>query len=41
MTVEVAAGRDPVPQDGPWIFTRHTAIFPGEAEHFDDGKGHL
>ncbi len=40
-TVEVAARKDPMPSDGPCIFTGRTAIFVGEAESFDDGRGHV
>jgi SAM-dependent methyltransferase len=39
-TVEIAAFKDPVPQDGPCIFTGRTVIFTGEGA-FDDGKGHV
>lgn len=40
-SVEVAAIKDPMPADGPCIFTGKTAIFYGEAEFFDDQKGHV
>lgn len=40
-TVEVAARRDPIPDDGPCIFTGRTAIYVGDDEVWDDGKGHL
>lgn len=40
-SVEVVAIKDPIPDDGPCIFTGRTAVWVGEAESFDDGKGHL
>lgn len=40
-SVEVAAMKDPVPEDGPCIFTGRTAIYVGEEEYFDDDKGHV
>jgi len=40
-SVEVAAIKDPVPGDGPCVFTGRTAIYSGEAEHFDDHAGHV
>lgn len=40
-SVEAAAIKDPIPNDGPCIFTGRTAIYVGEHDHFDDGKGHL
>lgn len=40
-SIEVAAIKDPMPEDGPCIFTGKTAIFYGEEDHFDDGKGHV
>lgn len=39
-SVEVAAIKDPIPADGPCVFTGRTAIYYGEEEFFDDGKGH-
>jgi SAM-dependent methyltransferase len=39
-SVEVAALKDPVPEDGPCVFTGRTAIFAGDEESFDDGAGH-
>lgn len=39
-SVEVAAIKDPMPSDGPCVFTGKTAIYYGEEELFDDGKGH-
>jgi hypothetical protein len=40
-SVEVAAIKDPVPPDGPCIFTGQTAVYVGPDELFDDGRGHL
>ncbi len=40
-SVEVCAIKDPMPQDGPCIFTGKTAIYFGDQEFFDDGKGHV
>jgi SAM-dependent methyltransferase len=40
-SVEVCAIKDPMPSDGPCIFTGKTAIYYGEEEYFDDHKGHL
>lgn len=40
-SVEVAAIKDPMPDDGPCIFTGRTAIYFGEEETFDDKKGHV
>ncbi len=40
-SVEVAAIKDPIPADGPCIFTGRTAIWFGPAEVFDDGAGHV
>lgn len=40
-SVEVCAIKDPVPADGPCVFTGRTAIYFGTDECFDDGKGHL
>ena len=39
-SVEVCAIKDPMPEDGPCIFTGKTAIYFGDEEFFDDGKGH-
>lgn len=39
-SVEVAAIKDPMPEDGPCIFTGRTAIYYGTEDNFDDGKGH-
>ncbi len=40
-SVEVAAIKDPMPPDGPCIFTGRTAIYFGDEPCFDDGKGHV
>ncbi len=40
-SVEVCAIKDPMPEDGPCIFTGKTAIYFGEDEYFDDNKGHV
>ncbi len=40
-SVEVCAIKDPMPADGPCIFTGRTAIYYGDDTHFDDHKGHV
>lgn len=40
-SVEVAAIKDPMPEDGPCIFTGKSAIYYGQEEYFDDNKGHV
>ncbi len=40
-SVEVCAIKDPMPADGPCIFTGKTAIYYGSEEYFDDEKGHV
>ena len=40
-SVEVAAIKDPMPADGPCIFTGKAAIYYGQEELFDDEKGHV
>lgn len=40
-SVEICAIKDPVPADGPCIFTGRTAIYFGNEEFFDDQKGHI
>lgn len=40
-SVEVCAIKDPMPADGPCVFTGKTAIYFGKEEHFDDEKGHV
>lgn len=39
-SVEVCAIKDPMPADGPCVFTGKTAFYSGLEEFFDDGKGH-
>ena len=39
-SVEVCAIKDPMPADGPCVFTGKTAIYYGNEEMFDDKKGH-
>jgi SAM-dependent methyltransferase len=39
-SVEVCAIKDPMPADGPCVFTGKTAIYYGSDSYFDDGKGH-
>lgn len=39
-SVEVCAIKDPMPADGPCVFTGKTAIYFGNDDFFDDGKGH-
>jgi SAM-dependent methyltransferase len=40
-SVEVCAIKDPMPADGPCVFTGKTAIYFGKEEYFDDHKGHV
>lgn len=40
-SVEVCAIKDPMPADGPCVFTGKTAIYFGSEEQFDDNKGHV
>jgi SAM-dependent methyltransferase len=40
-SVEVCAIKDPMPEDGPCVFTGKTAIYYGEREYFDDHNGHV
>jgi SAM-dependent methyltransferase len=40
-SVEVCAIKDPMPADGPCIFTGRTAIYYGDQQCFDDGSGHV
>jgi len=40
-SVEVCAIKDPMPDDGPCVFTGKTAIYYGGEEYFDDKKGHV
>lgn len=39
-SVEICAIKDPMPADGPCVFTGKHAIYFGQEEFFDDGKGH-
>ncbi|MCI4667812.1 MAG: arsenosugar biosynthesis arsenite methyltransferase ArsM [Bacteroidia bacterium] len=39
-SIEVAAIKDPMPEDGPCVFTGKAAIYFGDEEWFDDDKGH-
>ena len=39
-SVEVCAIKDPMPADGPCVFTGKTAIYFGSEDSFDDNKGH-
>ena len=40
-SVEVCAIKDPMPADGPCVFTGKTAIYFGSEDSFDDNKGHF
>lgn len=40
-SIEIAAIKDPMPEDGPCMFTGKTAIYYGNEEYFDDNKGHV
>jgi SAM-dependent methyltransferase len=40
-SVEICAIKDPMPADGPCVFTGRTAIYFGNEVLFDDGKGHV
>lgn len=40
-SVEICAIKDPMPKDGPCVFTGKTAIYFGNEEYFDDKKGHV
>ncbi|WP_418512318.1 arsenosugar biosynthesis arsenite methyltransferase ArsM [Corallibacter sp.] len=40
-SIEVAAIKDPMPKDGPCIFTGKTAIYYGANDYFDDNAGHI
>ncbi|PIZ06698.1 MAG: SAM-dependent methyltransferase, partial [Flavobacteriales bacterium CG_4_10_14_0_8_um_filter_32_5] len=39
-SIEVAAIKDPMPEDGPCVFTGKAAIYFGSEAFFDDKKGH-
>ena len=40
-SIEVAAIKDPMPDDGPCLFTGRTAIYFGDDDYFDDQAGHI
>ena len=40
-SIEIAAIKDPMPADGPCVFTGKTAIYYGMEDYFDDGAGHI
>lgn len=40
-SIEVAAIKDPMPEDGPCVFTGKAAIYYGDQPYFDDDKGHV
>ena len=40
-SVEICAIKDPMPADGPCVFTGRTAIYHGDNDYFDDDKGHF
>lgn len=40
-SVEVCAIKDPMPDDGPCIFTGKNAIYYGNEDYFDDHQGHI
>jgi SAM-dependent methyltransferase len=40
-SIEVAAIKDPMPADGPCIFTGKAAIYYGDETYFDDKSGHV
>lgn len=40
-SIEVAAIKDPMPSDGPCVFTGKAAIYYGENTYFDDNAGHI
>ena len=40
-SVEVCAIKDPMPADGPCVFTGKTAIYFGSDDSFNDNKGHV
>jgi len=39
-SVEVCAIKDPMPADGPCVFTGKAAIYYGDEDFYDDGQGH-
>ena len=40
-SIEIAAIKDPMPADGPCIFTGKAAIYYGKEDYFDDKNGHV
>jgi SAM-dependent methyltransferase len=40
-SIEVCAIKDPMPADGPCVFTGKAAIYYGKEDFFDDHKGHV
>ncbi|NQX86195.1 MAG: arsenosugar biosynthesis arsenite methyltransferase ArsM [Flavobacteriaceae bacterium] len=40
-SIEVAAIKDPVPEDGPCVFTGKAAIYFGDKDFYDDKAGHI
>jgi hypothetical protein len=40
-SIEVCAIKDPMPADGPCIFSGKTAIYYGPKKYCDDNKGHV
>ena len=40
-SIEIAAIKDPMPKDGPCVFTGKTAIYYGDEPYFDDNNGHV
>ncbi|MDM9631449.1 arsenosugar biosynthesis arsenite methyltransferase ArsM [Robiginitalea aurantiaca] len=40
-SIEIAAIKDPMPEDGPCIFTGKSAVYYGKEDYFDDQKGHV
>lgn len=40
-SIEVCAIKDPMPEDGPCIFTGKAAIYFGDDDFIDDNKGHI
>jgi len=40
-SIEVCAIKDPMPVDGPCVFSGKSAIYFGELDYFDDDNGHV
>lgn len=40
-SIEAAAIKDPIPNDGPCVFTGRACVYFGPQEVFDDGAGHV